>query len=188
VQVLESHLPGGEREKQHHLAHQGHVETPAYQATLRRLADALPQGSSAPGPWLDFGCGPTRPLQRLIQARGIAMDAYDPLFAPDPGPLRHTYACIGCSETVEHFHRPGEAFDLVQSLLRPGGWLGILTLVLRRPEHLPDWWYANDFTHVAFYQPHTWLHLAARYGWEASFPDPNVALFRKPGGLNPGNC
>jgi 2-polyprenyl-3-methyl-5-hydroxy-6-metoxy-1,4-benzoquinol methylase len=188
VQVDEASLPGPEQEKKHHLAHQAHVQGDAYQSTLRRLALPLFEHAQSGEDWLDFGCGPGRPLEPFAHGAGVRLAAYDPLFVPDPHVLQRKYAGIACSETAEHFHHPGRAFDQLQELLQPGGWLGILTWVLRDPGGFSGWRYADDFTHVCFYQPKTWLYMAARQGWELAMPDPNVALFHKPAAaLSPGN-
>ena len=44
----------------------------------------------------------------------------------------------------------------------------------------PEWRYHRDPTHVAFYTRRTMRWIAARHGWQATFPRRNVVLFRKP--------
>jgi hypothetical protein len=50
------------------------------------------------------------------------MRNFDPFFAPDRASLRRTYDVIACSETAEHFDCPGDEFQRLDRLLRPG-WL-----------------------------------------------------------------
>ena len=58
---------------------------------------------------------------------------YDSFFVPDQGPLDADYDFICATEVVEHLHRPAQELERLWSLLRPGGWMGVMTkLVLDR--------------------------------------------------------
>jgi 2-polyprenyl-3-methyl-5-hydroxy-6-metoxy-1,4-benzoquinol methylase len=111
------------------------------------------------------------------------MRDYDPYFADDPTALTQSYDFITCSETAEHFHRPAESFALLDCLLRPGGWLGLMTNLRPGNGNAADfarWHYVRDPTHVCFYSLETMAWLAAHFGWTASHPVANVVLMAKP--------
>lgn len=166
--------------------HHNDPDDPGYRAHLARLADPLcarvPAGTHGDAPLraLDYGSGPTPALAALLRARGYAVTAYDPLYAPDPAALGATYDLVAGCEVAEHFRAPAADFARLARLLAPGGWLGLSTHLLDGPEALPGWWYARDPTHVAFYQPGTMAWIARRFGWALEAPAPDVTLFHAP--------
>lgn len=107
------------------------------------------------------------------------MKVYDPYFAPDTRVLARPYDFITCSETAEHFFHPGKEFARLDSLLRPGGWLGVMTEILYDDRHFTDWWYVRDPTHVSFYRPETLEWAGGHFGWTIEKPVRNVVLFYK---------
>ena len=62
----------------------------------------------------------------LIQ-EGFKVSLYDPFFYPSKDVLTNQYDFITCTETVEHFHDPYKEFNILDDLLKPGGWLGVMT-------------------------------------------------------------
>ena len=169
-----------EDERARYQTHQNCPTDPDYRAFLDRLARHLVPKLTAGAAGLDYGSGPGPTLSVMLAEHGFAMRLYDPFFAPDERPLRGTYDFITCTETVEHFAAPAGEFQRFDSLLQPGGWLGVMTQLLERDDAFPDWWYQRDPTHVCFYRPETMRWIAARYGWHMESPAPNVALFQKP--------
>lgn len=167
------------RELERYRLHRNDVNDPAYRAFLRRLSDPLlarlPPGREG----LDYGCGPGPALAAMLREAGHRVEIYDPFFAPDAGALERDYDFITCTEVVEHFRQPAEEFDRLDRLLRPGGWLGILTSFLTRDDRFATWHYRRDPTHVVFYRESTFRFLAARRSWRCEFPAPNVALLQK---------
>jgi SAM-dependent methyltransferase len=121
----------------------------------------------------------------MLEEQGFPMRIFDPFFAPDTEALDHDYDFITCTETAEHFFDPGREFRRLDRLLRPGGWLGVMTEVVDEDRSFQEWYYVRDPTHVAFYRRSTLEWIATSFGWSVEFPHRNVALFRKPGGANP---
>lgn len=146
---------------------------------MSRLCDPLLERLPAGVEGLDYGSGPGPTLSFMLAERGFEIAIYDPFFAPDPEALRRSYDFITCTEVVEHFHAPGDELDRLNRLLRPGGWLGVMTELLREGCAFENWHYVRDPTHVCFYRPETMQWIARRYGWTLDVPHPNVALFRK---------
>ena len=110
---------------------------------------------------------------------GHEVSIYDLYFHPDESVLDSTYDFITCTETAEHFSEPAEDFQRLDRLLKPNGWLGVMTGMLTDWSEFPSWYYHRDLTHVNFYSHRTMRWLATRFGWHAKFPEQNVALFQK---------
>lgn len=94
--------------------------------------------------------------------------------------LERRYDFVTCSETAEHFHDPAAEFRRFDALLKPGGWLGLMTGMLLEGIDFDAWHYRRDPTHVVFYQRATMRYLAQLYGWRCEFPSQDVALMRQP--------
>jgi SAM-dependent methyltransferase len=177
--VPASHHLGRADELARYRTHQNRPDDPAYRAFLDRLAQHLAPKLEPGASGLDYGSGPGPTLSVMLEEQGFAMRLYDPFFAPDERALRETYDFITCTETVEHFARPAAEFGLFARLLRPGGWLGVMTQLLENDETFPGWWYHRDPTHIAFYRPETMRWIAARHHWRIETPSPSVTLFHR---------
>jgi len=173
-------LPRREEERARYDTHRNDPSDPGYRRFLDTLAIPL-AGRLPPGAeGLDYGSGPGPTLSVMLSERGFPTEIYDPFYAARPAVLSRTYDFVTCSETAEHFHDPGAEFARLDRLLRPGGWLGLMTGV-RTPEvRFESWWYVRDPTHVCFYAPETLRWIAHRHGWRLERPSTNVALFAKP--------
>ena len=171
-------------ERTRYETHENDPEDPGYRAFLDRLAVPLVERLELGARGLDYGSGPGPTLSVMLGERGFPTDVFDPFFAPDPRVLDATYDFVTCTETAEHFFAPGREFERLDGLLRPGGWLGLMTGLLTEDIDFPTWWYVRDPTHVAFYAPETLRWIAGRFAWDLETPAENVALFRKaaPGG------
>ena len=116
----------------------------------------------------------------MLSERGFVMDIYDPLYFNDESLLENRYDFITCTEVVEHFHSPRDEFARLDSLLRPGGWLAIMTSWLTDEIDFSRWHYPRDPTHVCFYAQQTFIYWAQRRNWHIEIPDTNVVLLQKP--------
>lgn len=166
--------PAQERER--YLEHRNDP-TPEYEAFLARLAHPLSQKLRAGDEGLDFGCGPVPVMALVFKRMGFSQTSYDPFFFPDGEPLNRTYDFITCSETAEHFVQPSREFALLQSLLKPGGKLGVMTQWQPGWETFWQWHYPRDPTHVFFYNEKTFRFVARRFGWQAEFFPRGVVIF-----------
>ncbi len=177
----EHHLPAA-AEQARYATHQNSPADPAYRAFLDRLAAPLVEKLSPGWHGLDYGAGPGPTLSVMLAERGFRMAIYDPFFAPERSVIAagQQYDFITCTETAEHFARPAEEFEQLERLLRPGGWLAIMTGVIPADRAFADWWYIKDPTHIAFYAEQTLAWIAARFGWAMERPAPTVVMYRKP--------
>jgi len=169
--------PGAERAR--YETHRNDPADEGYRAFLSRLAAPLAERLPPGAEGLDYGSGPGPTLSLMLEEQGFHVEIYDPFFCPNPAALERSYDFVTCTETVEHFFRPREEFERLGRLLRPGGWLGVMTEVLLNDAAFERWYYVRDETHVCFYRPATLEWLAAHFGWGVNFPHRNVALFHK---------
>lgn len=164
----------------HYRHHQNDPDDPRYRQFLSTLAEPLLDRLDTGLHGLDYGCGPGPALAAMLREAGHAMALYDPIFEPGPAVLARAYDFITCTETAEHFHRPADEFDRLDHLLRPGGWLGVMTCFQTDDARFAGWHYRKDPTHVVFYREATLRRVAAQRGWSCVIPRKNVALMRKP--------
>jgi SAM-dependent methyltransferase len=173
-------LPSRDEEYVHYLKHENDPDDPRYRRFLSKLAvpllNRLPESQTG----LDYGCGPGPGLAAMLREAGHEVRTYDPFFAADPAALEGIYDFIICSEVAEHFHWPAEEFDRLAALLRPGGWLAVMTCFQTDDARFAEWHYRRDPTHVVFYREATFRHLAGRLGWSCDVPAKDVVLMRKP--------
>lgn len=175
-----------ESEKKRYQHHQNSNLDEGYRKFLNQLLDPALQALSeqsfrgkplATARILDFGSGPFPSLANLVQERGFQCKLYDPYFAPDQELKEKTWDLILTSEVVEHFRSPDQDWQKLTSLLAPRGLLAVMTQF----HHLKDqqhWWYAEDPTHLCFYNEKTWAFLEKNFALESLFQKNPVALFQ----------
>jgi SAM-dependent methyltransferase len=170
-----------EEEKERYDKHENDFQDMGYRRFLWQMAQPLIERLGPPPlTGLDFGSGPTPVLAVMLASKGYHMSVYDPFYAPDKAVLNGTYDFITCSETIEHFCDPAEEWSLLLRLLRPGGWLGVMTKLVEDPRQFMQLHYKQDMTHVCFYSSSTFNFLAQRDGLMMTFIDDRVILVRKP--------
>ncbi len=157
--------------------HRNTPEDAGYRAFLSRLAGPLREHLQPGMQGLDFGCGPGPVLSLLLRDAGLAMADYDPFYAPDATLLGRQYDVVTCTEVVEHFRDPLAGWAQLAALVRPGGWLGVMTqLAPDTPERFLRWRYRDDRTHLSFHRLPTLQWLARRFGFSLTQVEPRVFL------------
>jgi SAM-dependent methyltransferase len=172
--------PDAAAEKARYDRHRNDPADEGYRRFLSRLAGPILARVAPGAEGLDFGCGPGPALAAMLEARGLTVALYDPFYAPDASALARTYDFVTATEVLEHLHRPAETLDRLFGLLRPGGWLGVMTQPVRPPEAFDAWHYARDPTHVCFYSRETFAYVGVRWRVEPEFVEEDVVLFRRP--------
>ncbi len=162
-------LPDKGAEKAVYDCHQNDPADAGYRKFLGKLANPLLQRLTASKHGLDFGCGPGPALAAMMQEAGHRMAVYDPFFAPSPEVLQQSYDFITCTEAIEHFHSPAKEWQMLLAMLKPGGYLGIMTKLVIDQQRFSQWHYKLDPTHVSFFSRQTFAYLAKRDGLSLEF-------------------
>ncbi len=127
---------------------------------------------------LDYGSGPGPVLAELLKRKDYEVDIYDPYYSPESPSKK--YDLITSTEVFEHFNEPLESINKVVKLLKPSGYLSIMTCFNPGPEDFNGWWYKNDDTHVSFYSVKTFEFLAQRFNLELiKHNDKNIIVLKK---------
>ncbi len=168
-------------EKARYDLHQNDPDDSGYRNFLSRLFRPLKK-KIAPGTHgLDFGCGPGPTLSVMFEEADYECAIYDLYYAPDQSVFRKQYDFLTCSETMEHLDRPHEEFERFLQLVRPGGWIGIMTQLRDNRRPFAHWHYKDDDTHVGFYSRATFEFLADAYHLGLEFHPGSVMLLQTRG-------
>ncbi len=177
--VAVSQRPTIEAEKAEYDKHQNSPEDLRYRTFLSRLYIPMQERINPNSYGLDFGSGPGPTLSVMFEEAGHTMGLYDPFYASDNEVLNSRYDFITASEVLEHLHDPKEDLALLWSLLKPGGWLGVMTKLARDQAAFSQWHYISDPTHVCFFSKQTMEWLAKLWNSSPVFVASDVILFRK---------
>jgi SAM-dependent methyltransferase len=128
----------------------------------REISNRVPPGASG----LDFGCGPAPIMAHILGLAGYRMSAYDPYFNPDYGTLNKRFDFVVASEVAEHFYSPAVEFRNLKAMIKPGGVLGLMTLLVTQETDFSDWYYRRDPTHVVFYSEDSLQWIKRRFGFQ----------------------
>jgi SAM-dependent methyltransferase len=181
----EYHLTPAAEEARYRL-HHNEADQAGYRAFLQRIIDPLVSRLPPGAQGIDYGSGPGGVLAFMLGERGFEVVGYDPFFADDPDRLGRTYDFLTCSEVFEHLRQPTEAFSRMITLVRPGGWLAVMTQLTDGIERFGGWHYSGDPTHIGFYAKATFRWLADRFNLRLWFFDPSVMLYQTPSAFERG--
>jgi SAM-dependent methyltransferase len=154
-----------DEERLRYQSHNNDPEDERYIRQLSKLNDKMIPLLKPGDTGLDYGCGKGKPISFILNKSGYEVSDYDPFFYDDKELLMEKQDFITCTETAEHFHKPGEDFALLNSILKPGGILGIMTNFYPDDINFDEWWYHRDPTHVSFYSKKTFEWLTEKFNW-----------------------
>lgn len=167
-------------EKQRYDQHENDPGDDNYRRFLDQLFRPLNKKVEPASSGLDYGSGPGPTLSIMFEEAGHSMEIYDPFYAKNPAVLKNSYDFITSTETVEHFYNPGEEFRKLWKLLKPEGYLGIMTLLRPEDEPFSEWHYIKDDTHVSLYSRKTFAWIAEKLDAKLSFAGNRVIILEKP--------
>jgi len=159
--------------------HQNSPTDPDYRRFLSRLFLPLHNRLVPNSQGLDFGSGPGPTLSIMFEEIGHTVTLYDHFYAHNPSALHQPYDFITATEVVEHLHDPATILTQLWTLLKPGGYLGLMTKLVRDQEAFAKWHYKNDLTHVCFFSRSTFEWLADQWQAELEFFHNDVMVFHK---------
>lgn len=159
--------------------HENYTEDLNYRGFLSRLATPLLTRLHQASHGLDFGCGNGPALAAMLTEAGHKMALYDHFYYPDKSVLSATYDVITATEVIEHLYQPDKIWQQWLDLLKPNGWLCIMTKRVQSAAAFATWHYKNDPTHVLFFSEKTFEFLAQRDKLILEFIDKDVVFLRK---------
>ncbi|OPX55727.1 Methyltransferase domain-containing protein [Oceanospirillum multiglobuliferum] len=168
-----------EEEKAFYGFHENDPNDQGYRRFLDRMALPMQQRVAKGAKGLDFGSGPGPTLSVMLQERGYQMKIFDPYFANQPEVLTESYDFITSTEVFEHLSAPHLIIEQLLSLLKPEGYLGVMTKRLVAPAHFSGWHYKNDPTHISFYADQSFQWMADHYGLQLELIDQDVVVLQK---------
>lgn len=170
--------PSAEIEVVRYLEHNNGIDQPGYVTFLNRVIEPACSFIRPGAIGLDYGCGPVPTLSKLILQKGITCYDFDPLFNFDH-PLE-SYDFIFATECLEHFHYPKNDIEKILELLKPDGYLCLMTERWENLVRFQNWYYKLDPTHVSFFHRDTFEYIKKRYGLKHVYSDRNrVIILRK---------
>lgn len=171
-------LPSLAEERSRYLSHNNGIQYPGYVNFLKQIIEPSLPFLSANMRGLDYGCGPMPTLSILLKNEGLLCLDYDPLFFPVmPDGL---FDFIFATECFEHFHKPGKEIEKISGILKPGGYLMIMTTQWESRDNFSSWYYTNDLTHVSFYHKNTFDYIADEYGFSQKLlKDSKIVILKK---------
>ena len=166
-------------EKARYDLHQNDPNDSGYRNFLSRLFQPLEKKLLPGASGLDFGSGPGPTLSLMFEEAGYDCAIYDLYYANDSSVFNKQYDFLTCSETMEHMFRPGEEFKRFVQLVKPGGWIGIMTqLHDEAPVPFERWHYKDDETHVCFFSRKSFQTLEKMHGLRLELHPNGIALFQ----------
>lgn len=166
-------------EKQRYEEHNNDIHDPGFQKFVAPITESVLKDFHQNAIGLDFGSGTAPVISHVLSQMGYEMYQYDVFFAPDEETLTRKYDFIACCEVVEHFHKPGQEFKLLRSLLKPSGKLYIMTNMITKPDRFENWYYRRDPTHVFFYTPETFEYIKEEFGFDGLTIDKRLIILSK---------
>ncbi|CAH8241653.1 2-polyprenyl-3-methyl-5-hydroxy-6-metoxy-1, 4-benzoquinol methylase [Vibrio aestuarianus] len=180
VFVNPDHRLDAKAEKAFYDLHNNNPQDMGYRRFLSRVCEPMLERIQPASNGLDFGCGPGPTLSIMLQEAGHNMALYDIFFHPDEKVLQTTYDFMTATEVIEHLHEPHQVWQQWLNLVKPGGWIGLMTKLVKDVDAFAGWHYKNDLTHVIFFSRETFQYLAKRDELELEFIGNDVILLRKP--------
>jgi SAM-dependent methyltransferase len=170
VSVPEKYWLSVDDERARYDLHDNSISNDGYVKFLSAVADvAIKEYRHPRMRVLDFGCGKDAVLCRLLWDRGGDCCAYDPLYKislPKVGNSDNLYKfdMIILCEVIEHLRDLMGELRRICGLLREGGIIIIRTRLYEDPSVFPNWWYAQDPTHINFFSAESLNKIAGMIG------------------------
>lgn len=146
--------------------HENNFEDSGYRDFLNRLLLPLTKKLKPNARGLDFGSGPGPTISLMMAENGFKVRNYDLYYANNPDVFNQKYDFITCTEVIEHLYHPHLELNKLKKVLKPNGFLGIMTKRLIDHDRFISWHYKNDPTHVCFYSDETFEFIANYWGFD----------------------
>lgn len=171
------YLPDKNIEIERYCEHNNDVNDVRYQNFVNPIVGTVLKYFNNMHSGLDFGAGTGPVISKMLTERGYNIEQYDPFFHYHPELLHKKYDFIVSCEVIEHFHFPGNEFQLLKDMLVPGGKLICMTSIYDESIDFSKWYYKNDPTHVFFYQKDTLRYIMKKFGFSNLKTNKNLVIF-----------
>jgi ubiquinone/menaquinone biosynthesis C-methylase UbiE len=161
VFVPRSELISEHQEIKRYEAHENESFDPNYQNYMAKISSMITPHLEPGDKGLDFGCGRSKMLEKLITGKGWPVTSYDKYFHP-LNLLGDVFDFIVLSEVIEHLRTPEMDLQDIKRLLASGGKLFIKTKILP-PSGFDQWFYKRDITHVQFFSEKSFQQLGLKF-------------------------
>lgn len=170
----------GPDEKARYETHNNSIENLGYVKFLSPVVELLRPHLKLGDKGLDFGSGPGPILDELFKKEGFEVLNYDPYFENDKSRLETSYDFITCTEVFEHLYRPSLEMDVLTNLIKPQGFLVLMSEFRTHLDHFSNWGYRMDNTHVCFLNDVSLQFLCNQWGFDLiSYDGRRLALLQK---------
>lgn len=166
-------------ERAHYQHRQNNPFDLGYRRFLSRLSMPLLERIPANSTGLDFGCGPGPALAQMLTEVGHNISLYDVYYQTNKNVLTDCYDFLTATEVIEHLCNPNKVWQQWLNLVKPGGWIAIMTKMVTDHAGFANWHYKLDPTHVIFFSRATFEYLAKRDQLELTFFGEDVILLSK---------
>lgn len=168
------------RELQQYLQHQNAEDDEGYLIFQDQLLLPMQKYLTQPRRIMEFGSGPSPVFAHRLEKLGHHVSRFDIYFAADANVLsgQQRYEVITAIEVFEHLRDPGMTLQTWRRLLRPGGWLGVMSLIWQDRDDFTNWWYLRDPTHITFLTPKTIRFIGDQYGWLLVYQSARVVIWQ----------
>lgn len=161
VFLSRSELISPVEEKERYENHNNSEENSHYieylNSTVEKISSIVPKGSTG----LDFGCGKSLAMERLLTQDGFFVSSYDLFFHPNEEVFQKKYDFILLSEVIEHLRTPKKELQRIKSILKENGLLFIKTKLLSSDiQDFKNWYYRRDKTHIQFFREDTFIKMS----------------------------
>jgi len=168
-----------DKEKGYYDLHENDFQDEGYRRFLSRMYNPMSGRIQPHSRGFDFGSGPVPVLASMFAKDGHVMNIYDIYYSPDPEPLKKTYNFVTSTEVIEHLSSLQDILQSLWAMVEPGGWLGLMTKLVRDREAFSTWHYKNDPTHICFFSIDTFKWLAKQWGTTPEFIGADIIFMQK---------
>ncbi|MEZ4819250.1 MAG: class I SAM-dependent methyltransferase [Bdellovibrionota bacterium] len=169
--------PTRQEEKNKYDLHQNSPTDPGYRSFLSPVVEEVKKRVHRQSIGLDFGCGPGPTVSVMLEEAGHVCRNYDPIYQPDVSVLAQRYDFITCTEVIEHCFDPLQEIRSMKNMLKPAGFIALMTLFFDDPTSFAHSHYHRDPTHVVFFNQKVFQWIANQLNLQCRFPQQNVVVF-----------
>ncbi len=179
ISVSPDNFISNKEEKERYLTHNNGIEFKGYVDFLNIAIEPALQFLKKDMLGLDFGCGHTPTLSKLLAQHGFNCEDYDPFFVENK--LIKKYDFIFSTEVFEHFLNPQKEISKLVNLISKNGIIVVMTDRWNDIKQFnSNWHYARDISHVVFYHNKTFDYICKEYNLEMLYDDKSrIVILRK---------